>query len=145
MDGELPAKGHEHAKGAKPRVLFILHGHHCRFRDEHAVPSERNRLSRHYYDVAMLGASECGAAALTDADLLEAVRSHNKLAFPAAWRRYEEGFPGGFVLVPQREFCDVLAADYEQMQAMIFGEVPEFPTILAQIERLQAQLNNKAS
>lgn len=122
--------------------LFILHGHHCRFRDEQLLPRESNRLSRHYYDVAMLGASECGTAALADTGLLEAVRSHNQLAFPAAWRKYEEGSPGRFVLVPQLEVREVLAADYRQMQAMIFGEVPEFSEILAQIERLEARLNS---
>ena len=34
--------------------VMILHGWYCRHRDENRLPSDRQRLSRHYYDVAMI-------------------------------------------------------------------------------------------
>ena len=121
--------------------VFILHGHHCRFRDEAKVPAERNRLSRHYYDVAVLMASPVGPRALGDVALLDDVRSRNKVTFPAAWRKYDEGVPGSFLILPQPEVRKALETDYEEMQSMVFGDVPTFAWILEQLEQLQARLN----
>ncbi len=47
--------------------LLILHGWYCGFRDEGSarLPRDENRASRHYYDAAMLTASEVGRSALT--------------------------------------------------------------------------------
>ena len=34
--------------------LLILHGVYCGYRDESRLPADRHRISRHYYDVAMI-------------------------------------------------------------------------------------------
>ena len=121
--------------------IFILHGHHCRFRDAGVIPVERNRLSRHYYDVALLMNTEVAANALTGTALLDTVRSRNKVTFPAAWRKYDEGVPGTFLVVPQQEVQRALEDDYASMQSMVFGEIPPFSWIVEQTQRLQERLN----
>lgn len=121
--------------------VLILHGNHCRFRDQGVVPKERNRLSRHYYDVAMLFTSDVGQLATTDTALLDSVRAHNELAFPSAWRKYDEAVPGRFLLSPQPEVKRALEADFDEMQSMIFGEVPNFAWVLDQIRALEERLN----
>ncbi|MHB8495113.1 MAG: nucleotidyl transferase AbiEii/AbiGii toxin family protein [Casimicrobiaceae bacterium] len=123
---------------------FILHGHHCRYRDEEVIPVERNRLSRHYYDVAMLYNSPIGNGALADQDLMAHVREHNQLAFPRAWRKYDEGKPGSFLIVPQPQVKKAIEADYDQMQSMVFGDVPSFAWVHDQLEKLHARLNTGA-
>ncbi len=40
--------------------LLILHGLYCGYRDEQRLPPGKNRISRHYYDVAMITETETG-------------------------------------------------------------------------------------
>ena len=70
--------------------LLILHGVHCGYRNAERLPADRDRISRHYYDVAMITATEIGRSALSDIDLLDAVRNHNLIAFRQAWKRFDE-------------------------------------------------------
>ena len=35
---------------------MILHGLHCGYRDVQRLPTDKDRISRHYYDVAMITA-----------------------------------------------------------------------------------------
>ena len=81
--------------------LLILHGVHCGHRDAQRLPADRDRVSRHYYDVAMITATETGKSALSTIGLLDAVRSHSLVAFRQAWKRFEEAVPGSVRLVPQ--------------------------------------------
>ncbi len=124
---------------------FILHGHHCRFRDETVIPVERNRLSRHYYDVALLYTSSIGNDAVADLHLMQHVREHNQLAFPGAWRKYDEGKAGSFLILPQAEVKRAIEADYEQMKSMVFGEVPSFAWVHDTLEELNARINTSGS
>lgn len=63
--------------------LLLLHGTHCGFRDERRIPKDSNRISRHYYDAAMITATEVGRSALADTGLLDAVRNHKPRRLPA--------------------------------------------------------------
>jgi len=121
--------------------LLILHGTYCGYRDEQRVPTDSNRISRHYYDTAMILASETGQSALTDFELLDAVREHNLIAFRQAWKRFEEATPGSVRLVPQPELRQTIERDYAAMQGMILGDVPEFGWILEQLEHAEAAIN----
>ena len=64
--------------------LQILHGLHCGFRDAGRLPTDKDRISRHYYDAAMIAATATGESALADTVLLDAVRCHNLVAFRQA-------------------------------------------------------------
>ena len=121
--------------------LLILHGLHCGYRDERRLPSDRDRVSRHYYDVAMITATETGRSALTNIELLDAVRNHNLIAFRQAWKRFEEAVPGSLRLVPQAELSAVIESDYGAMEGMILGEHPTFDWVMEQIQHAEDAVN----
>ena len=121
--------------------LLILHGAHCGYRDAERRPADKDRISRHYYDVAMITATETGRAALSNLDLLDAVRSHNLVAFRQAWKRFQEAVPGSVRLVPQPELRSVIERDYGAMEGMILGEAPEFSWVMEQIQGSEAVIN----
>ncbi len=121
--------------------LLILHGVQCGYRDTHRLPADGNRISRHYYDVAMITASEIGRSALSNIDLLDAVRNHNLIAFRQVWKRFEEAVPGSVRLVPQAELRTVIERDYRAMQGMILGDVPNFRWVMEQLQIAEAVIN----
>lgn len=121
--------------------LLILHGLHCGYRDEQRLPADRDRVSRHYYDVAMITATETGRSALMNIELLDAVRNHNLIAFRQAWKRFEEAVPGSLKLVPQTELSAVIESDYGAMEGMILGEAPTFEWVMEQIQFAEAAIN----
>ena len=121
--------------------LLILHGVQCGYRDAKRQPADRHRISRHYYDVAMLTATETGRSALSDIDLLDAVRNHNLIAFRQAWKRFEEAVPGSMRLVPQAGLATVIERDYSAMQGMILGDVPDFGWVMEQLQYAEAEIN----
>ena len=121
--------------------LLILHGVYCGYRDAERLPADRDGISRHYYDVAMITATETGRSALSDIDLLDAVRSHNLTAFRQAWKRFEEAIPGSVRLVPQPDLRTVIERDYGAMQGMILGDVPDFGWVMEQLRYAEATIN----
>lgn len=124
--------------------LSILHGLHCGYRDAQRLPADRDRISRHYYDVAMITATESGRSALSNADLMDSVRKHNLIAFRQAWKKFEEAVPGQVRLVPQSELRTLIERDYVAMQGMILGDVPDFEWIVDQLAHAEAVINGTA-
>lgn len=84
---------------------------YCGYRDQAWQPADRHRVARHYYDVAMITATDCGRAALSRLDLLDAVRDHNLLMFRQAWKRFEEAVAGSVRLVSQPKLHPVIDQD----------------------------------
>ena len=121
--------------------LLILHGAHCGYRDTGCLPADKDRISRHYYDVAVITATEVGQSALVDMDLLDAVRNHNLVAFRQARKRFEEAVPGSMRLVPQAELRAVIEQDYRAMQGMILGDGPDFLWVMDQLRHAEAAIN----
>ncbi len=121
--------------------LLILHGMHCGYGDEQRLPTDKDRSSRHYYDVAVITATDTGRSALSNIDLLDAVRSHNLVAFRQAWKRFEEAVPGSVRFVPQTELLTVIERDYRAMEGTILGEAPEFGWIIEQIQHAEAVIS----
>lgn len=121
--------------------LLILHGLHCGYRDEQRLPKERNRISRHYYDVAKITDTKVGISALSNVNLLDDVRNHNLIAFRQRWKRIEEAVPGTMRLIPQPELRKVIESDYQIMQFMFFDEIPDFGWIMEQIEYAEVAIN----
>ena len=117
----------------------ILHAEH--HRPEGRVSGER--ISRHYYDLAMLARSEHAEAALARIDLLDVVARHKALFFRSSWARYDQAKPGTLRLIaPDARFAD-LASDYAKMRPMFFGEPPSFREVLADIARLERRINGR--
>lgn len=121
--------------------LLILHGVHCGYRDEGRMPTGKQRISRHYYDVAMMTGTDVGKSALSDMSLLADARSHNAIAFRQAWKKLEEAVPGSLRLVPQAEPLAVIERDYAEMREMLFGDPPDFRWIMEQIGQAEAAVN----
>ena len=121
--------------------LLILHGVHCGYRDAQRLPADRDRISRHYYDVAMITATKTGRSALSNIDLLDSVRNHNLIAFRQSWKRFEEAIPGSVRLVPQAALRTVIERDYVAMQGVILGDVPTFGWVTEQLQRAEATIN----
>lgn len=103
---------------------------------------DRNRYSRHYYDVHQIWTHpDYGMATASMRDLAEACRQHKELMFRAPDHRYDRAVPGSYRLVPTADMRARLAADYERMSAMIFGTPPAFAEVMASIEALEHHLN----
>lgn len=76
-------------------------------------------------------------------DLLERVVAHKLIFFRAAWKQYETAVPGSFHLVPSEGRMADLRSDYAQMKAMIFGDYPEWKTIIEGLRELEDRINNR--
>jgi hypothetical protein len=123
--------------------LLILHGAFCGHRDEGRVPADSDRISRHYYDVAMITGTEIGRSALADDGLLAAVREYNLIAFRQAWKKFEEATPGSICVVPTAELRAAIAEDYAAMQGMMLGEAPPFDWIMEQLQVAEDAINRR--
>jgi len=123
--------------------LLILHGAYCGYRDKGRLPSDRDRVSRHYYDVAMITGTEIGKAALADEKLLTSVREHNLIAFRQPWKKFEEAVPGSLRVVPQEALLDVIKDDYKAMQGMMLGDAPAFEWIMEQLQIAEDMINRR--
>ena len=123
--------------------LLILHGAHCGYRDAERLPADADRISRHYYDAAMITATEVGASALADKALLTAVREHNLIAFRQAWKKFDEAVPGSVRVVSQDALRAAIEKDYEAMQGMMLGDAPEFDWVMKQLQAAEDTINRR--
>lgn len=98
-------------------------------------------MSRHYYDLAELAASDVRAAALDAIHLLSDVALHKSHFFRDAKAKYEEAEPPTLRLVPEGELERRLRSDYSSMQDMLFDEPPKFDDILTGLAALEAEIN----
>ena len=89
----------------------------------------------------MITATETGRSALSNIDLLDAVRNHNLIAFRQAWKRFDQAVPGSVRLFPQPELRGAIERDYRAMQGMILGDVPDFEWVMGQLQRAQTTIN----
>lgn len=124
--------------------VMILHGWHCRYRDEKQILTDPQRISRHYYDVAMIFKTKVGQNAVNDSQLREDVRDYTMKLFKRSWMKLGEAIPGSMKLVPEGELRRVLEQDYQAMQGMMLGEPPNFDEIIELIKELEYQINNLA-
>lgn len=117
----------------------LLHAEYHRPETEPA----RERLARHYYDLYQLTKTDFAARALKREELLQRVVAHKLVFFYAAWKHYETAVPGSFHLVPPDGRMADLRSDYAQMKAMIFGDYPEWKTIIEGLRDLEGRINNR--
>lgn len=99
-------------------------------------------FSRHYYDLAMLLASDEGIAAAADLELLATVAKHKATFFRSSWANYGKAQPGTLQLVPGDPRVKDLRADYRAMAPMMFDDTPpSFDDILSRIAAFQDAIN----
>jgi hypothetical protein len=102
---------------------------------------QRERISRHYYDVVVISHSVLGLSALGRLDLLQTVARHKDVFFHAARDVYASAKPGTLRLVPPDGLLPMLRADYASMREMFFDDPPTFDTLLAELAALEARIN----
>ena len=107
----------------------------------HRTGSMPSRYSRHYYDLYKLAGRSICDTALADLDLLADVVSFKQRFYPCAWAQYERAKPGTFKLIPTAAHLAELRADYRDMTLMVFGEAPNFDTIVDTLRQLEDDIN----
>jgi hypothetical protein len=115
----------------------ILHNEY--FRPESSGTAER--ISRHFYDLAMLANSSAGQRALGKPEWLERVVEHKQRFFKTGWSSFETARRGTFHLLPSDARCKALRSDYDRMDEMFFTAHPSFEAILEILSKLEQALN----
>jgi hypothetical protein len=115
----------------------ILHQEAHRAADKPSPP----RYSRHYYDLCRLSRLPVRDKALADMGLLKDVAEFKMRFYRCPWARYEDAKPGSLKLLPRQNQLEGLRRDYLSMQAMLFGEVPTFESIIEELANLEKAIS----
>lgn len=106
----------------------------------------KDRLSRHWYDLAMLADHDIGQRALSDRALLADVVRFKSVYYRNTHASYEDCIDGRLRLTPDPAMAVGLRSDFEQMVAsgMFEGQPPLFEDIMARLQRLEKAINDRA-
>lgn len=115
--------------------VTILHAESFRLGDP------KPRYSRHYYDVYKMLGTSIEDRAIKNLKLLEDVVSFKTKFYYSKRARYDLANPGTFNLIPRNSAISSLIADYKSMREMIFGEYPDFDTIIESLREFEQRLN----
>ncbi len=112
-------------------------------RDEFRSNSER--LSRHWYDLAMLADLVIGHDALADRDLLADVIKHKKVFYNASYANYDACLVGQLRLLPNEKVMSALREDFQLMidAGMFIENPPSFDAIINRLRTLEVSINEK--
>lgn len=121
--------------------VVIVHGLRRWFDNRGELRGGGQRISRHYYDLHQLAASPNGTAAIADTALGADCVAHARMFFNRPNLDLASAVIGSFTLAPHDAMIEQLRADYRAMQGMIFGEPPNFETVLDGINSLETRLN----
>ena len=99
------------------------------------------RMSRHYYDIYRMAKLGILDQALQDPDLLKQVAAFKAKFYPQKWAHYELAKLGTLRLAPPAYNLKSLQRDYAAMAGMIYGKMPEFDELMAEIIKIEQQLN----
>jgi hypothetical protein len=100
------------------------------------------RYSRHYYDLHQLALSPIRDQSFSQINLLSDVVEFKKRFYPSNWAQYDLATPGSFKLLPREQSqIDSLQRDYQDMQVMLFGNPPNFDSILQGLQALEEEIN----
>lgn len=124
--------------------VVIVHGLRRWYERRGILRQEGQRVSRHYYDLFCLMASEMGHSALANSDLRADCVRHARMFFDRPDLDLASAEPGTFAIAPVSDMIDALRRDYGNTSAMIFGAAPTFDEILASIAELDAAANRAA-
>lgn len=120
--------------------IIILHREAHRPINTNPPPS---RCSRHYYDLFRLGHSDFKYQAFAHLEILKTVADFNIRVYPRAWAKYDEAKSGIVKLIPPEYSIPTLKSDYqERIQPAIYGDAPDFETILVYLIDLEKEINS---
>jgi hypothetical protein len=106
----------------------------------------RDRLSRHWYDLATLADHDIGRCALSDRALLADVVKFKSVFFRDAHASYQDCIDGRLRLTPDTAMAASLRSDFEQMVAsgMFEGQPPLFSDVMERLRQLEQAINDQA-
>ncbi len=106
-----------------------------------------DRLSRHWYDLAMLADTQHGQAAVVDRTLLADVIKHKKIFYNTSYDNYGACVAGQLRLIPNAAALAALRDDFQRMigAGMFIGEPPAFDVVVDRLRLLEAAINNGMS
>lgn len=107
------------------------------------VRLEGQRISRHYYDLHCIAGTDIGVRAAKDFALGADCVAHARTIFSCPDFDLESAERGSFKLVSVPEMKERRKRDYENVQAMIFGEAPSFDDVMNSLEHLKQTLNSR--
>ena len=125
--------------------VVIVHGLRRWFDKRGELRGGGQRVTRHYYDLHRLMASEVGPTAAANLELGADCVAHARMFFNSPDLDLGSAGPGRFVLAPTAEMREPLARDYRAMRGMIFGEPPAFDEVMDSLDALEARLNAPAA
>jgi hypothetical protein len=109
----------------------------------HHIGESGERESRHYYDIYMMSLKGVATLAIQNPALLQEVTQNKRVLFHEAKASYETAIIGTLKVVPDEEFRKILKKDYEAMNEMLMGDVPDFSAILTELTKLEVQINQQ--
>lgn len=103
-----------------------------------------SRLSRHWYDLAILSKNAICDMAMKDTKLLTDVIRYKKIFYAAAYSNYDACLENKFQMIPNDIFLIELKKDFENMlsSGMFYGEQPIFENIMTEIRILENKINS---
>jgi hypothetical protein len=121
--------------------VVILHGLRRWWDRRGELKGGGQRVSRHYYDVYRLLASEIGQNATGDMAMAEDCVRHARMFFNRPDLDLASATPGSFVLTPHDGMLADLRRDYEAMSGMVFGPIPNVDEVVGAIAELEQRVN----
>ena len=122
--------------------IVILHGLRRWFDIRGELRGGGHRVSRHYYDIYMLMASETGEKALAKPTLGAVCVAHARMFFDRPDFDLATAIAPTFALRPKGAMYNELRRDYAAMTTMIFGKPPSFDAVIESVAALEARLNS---
>jgi hypothetical protein len=107
----------------------------------------KDRLCRHWCDVALLADHDIGRRALADRGLLESVVQYKSAFYSSSHANYAACLDGGLRLIPAPEMQRHLRADLQKMvmYGMFEGPPPDFDEIVKRLRVLELAINEPAA
>ena len=121
--------------------VVILHGLRRWWDRRGELRGGGERVSRHYYDVYRLLASQKGREASGDMEMAEDCVRHARMFFNRPDLDLASAVPGSFALTPHDGMLADLRQDYEAMSGMVFGPIPTVDDVVAATAGLEHHLN----
>lgn len=121
--------------------VVILHGLRRWWDRRGELRGGGQRVSRHYYDVFRLLASDAAESFAKDSAMGADCVRHARMFFNRPDFDLATAAPGTYALAPHHEMLTQLEQDYNAMSGMIFGDVPAFGAVIESIVNLEKRLN----
>jgi Nucleotidyl transferase AbiEii toxin, Type IV TA system len=118
--------------------LVLIHSFNHKSDDAPAL--DANRVSRHFYDIAMMYKGRHASDALSDGELLTHVAKHCELVFSSSKARYDLAIPATLRLMPTEAVAKVLENDYAAMSGMMFDNPPTYKFVMEKVQSIEMQV-----